>query len=82
MSSGKPGISGNGPEQPKNDHPSGMEQTNEPKDAPSVFSDGLLFATIVNGSVRLQFAEYVPHAFNGPSPGLKTRVVANVIMPL
>lgn len=75
-------ITGNGPEQPNNESSSEMVQVNVPKDAPTVFSDGLLFATLVNGNVRLQFAEYVPHARNGPEPGLKTRVVANVIMPL
>ncbi len=75
-------IEGNGPEQPKNENPSEMVQVNGPKDAPTVFADGLLFATLVNGNVRLQFAEYVPHATNGPDPGLKTRVIANVIMPL
>lgn len=77
-----PAIRGNGPEQPKNENPSEMDQVNEPKDVPSIFSDGLLFATLVAGNVRLQFAEYVPHAFNGRNPGLKTRVVANVVMPL
>lgn len=75
-------ITGNGPEQPQTDHPDNMQHVNDPKDAPTVFSDGLLFATVVNGNVRLQFAEYVPQAANGPNPGLKTRVVANVIMPL
>ncbi|TMM47269.1 hypothetical protein [Qipengyuania marisflavi] len=75
-------VRGNGPEQPRNASQLDIVQVNDPKDAPTVFSDGLLFATLVNGGVRLQFAEYVPHATNGPNPGLKTRVVANVVMPL
>lgn len=73
---------GNGPEQPQSADRGGMDQVSEPKDAPTIFSDGLLFATLVNGNVRLQFAEYVPQAFNGPNPGLKTRVIGTVVMPL
>ncbi len=54
----KPEIKGNGPEQPKNE-PSGFDQVNGPKDAPTIFSDGLLFATLVSGNVRCEKLSHI-----------------------
>lgn len=49
--------------------------------APTVFADGLVFATKIGSNIRLQFAEYSPHPANHPDPGLKTRHVVTVVMP-
>lgn len=49
--------------------------------APTVYADGLIFATKVGSNIRLQFVEYVPQAANHPDPGLKTRHVVTVVMP-
>ena len=48
--------------------------------APTVYADGLLFATKVGSNIRLQFVEYSPHPANHPDPGLKTRHVITIVM--
>lgn len=67
---------------PENAELPDIVQANFPVQAPTVYADGLLFATNVSNTIRLQFAEYVPHAMNSSDPGLKTRVVLNVAIPV
>lgn len=55
---------------------------NGASDAETVFADGLIFATRLGSAVRLQFAEYVPQASNHPDPGMKTRIVKTIVMPI
>ena len=75
-------MASDGLENPETDAHLDIDYVNEAKDAPTLFADGLIFATLLNGAVRLQFSEYVPQAANGPSPGLKSRTVATMVVPL
>lgn len=49
---------------------------------PTVFADGCIFATLVAGTVRLQFAETIAEAANSTFPGAKNRYVGTLVVPV
>ena len=50
-------------------------------DAPMVYADAAIFATMLNGVVRITFAQTLADAADDPNPGWKTRKVATVLLP-
>jgi hypothetical protein len=48
---------------------------------PTVFSDGLWFASHSLGIIRLQFIENVTEPSNSTDPGVKARHVMSIAMP-
>lgn len=50
--------------------------------APTIYADGVIFATRFGSTVRIHLVETVAEATDAPHPGLKTRHVANVVMPI
>lgn len=51
-------------------------------DAPTIYADGVLFATRLGSTVRLSFFENILEARDAPSPGLKARHVLNLVLPI
>ncbi len=50
--------------------------------APTIYADGVIFATRFGSTVRVHLVETVAEAADAPHPGLKTRHVANIVMPI
>jgi len=51
-------------------------------DAPTIYCDGVLFATTIGSTVRITLFENILEARDAASPGLKARHVLNLVMPL
>ena len=59
----------------------GFDLLNNVSDAPTIYADGCIFVSTVGNAIRISFVETIVEPSNGPMPGLKTRHVANVVMP-
>ena len=59
----------------------GFNLLNNVADAPTTYADGCIFISTVGNAIRISFVETILEPSNGPSPGLKTRHVANIVMP-
>ena len=59
----------------------GYDLLNNVSDATTVYADGCIFLSRVGAAIRISFVESILEPANGPNPGLKTRHVANVVMP-
>jgi hypothetical protein len=59
----------------------GYDLLNNVSDAPTIYADGCIFVSTIGNAIRLSFVETIVEPANGPMPGLKTRHVANVVMP-
>jgi len=53
-----------------------------PETVPTVFADTAIFAYRFGGTVRIQFVEGIVGAADGTSPGLASRHVGNLVMPV
>jgi hypothetical protein len=53
-----------------------------PESVPTVFADTAIFAYRFGGTVRVQFVEAINGAADSTSPGIKTRYVGNLVMPV
>ena len=58
----------------------GYDLLNNVADAPTIYADGCIFVSQLGDVIRISFAESIVEPSNGPSPGLKTRHVANIVM--
>ena len=66
----------------KSDKPEhGYDLLNNVSDAPSIYADGCIFVSTIGNAIRISFVETILEPANGPRPGLKTRHVANIVMP-
>lgn len=53
-----------------------------PETVPTVFADTAIFAYRFGGTVRVQFVEAISGASDSTSPGVKTRYIGNLVMPV
>ena len=70
---------GTGGEFPKDDDP--IPTTTSAMDYPTIYVDGVWFATNLGNVVRLQFLENVLEPGNSANPGLRARHVVTLAMP-
>lgn len=61
---------------------SSVEFTSRATDAPTIYCDGVLFATRLGSTVRITFFENILEAKDAAFPGLKARHVLNLVMPI
>ena len=59
----------------------GFNLLNNVSDAPTIYADGCIFISTVGNAIRISFVETILEPSNGPNPGIKTRHVANIVMP-
>lgn len=60
----------------------GLDLLNNVSDAPTIYADGCIFVSTLGHAIRISFVETIVEPANGPSPGLKTKHVANIVMPV
>lgn len=59
-----------------------IEYLNTLSQAPTVFADGLVFVSRIGTTVRLSFVETTLEPNDSRTPGIKSKHVVNVVMPM